>query len=72
MKRLFFGLPFLGAMAFSNTITIAQTDPGDPGMGGGGENSAGGVCCQSEDSCQHPKFGLVAESTWKSGISFCP
>jgi hypothetical protein len=42
MRKLFFGLAFLGAMAFSNTITIAQTDPGDPGMGG----EEKWVCCQ--------------------------
>jgi hypothetical protein len=35
MRKLFFGLAFLGAMAFSNTISIAQTDPGDPGLEGG-------------------------------------
>lgn len=39
MRKLFFGLAFLGAMAFSNTMTIAQSDPGMEG----GEKW---ICCQ--------------------------
>jgi hypothetical protein len=65
MKKLIFGLAFIGSITMFSTAIKAQ------GVGGGG-NSYGGVCCLSELDCEHPKYGLVAESTWTPDISFCP
>ena len=70
MRKLFFGLAFWGAMAFSNTITIAQTDPGDPGMGGG--ETRGKICCQQIGSFCQDRFGnAYADSIEKPG-PYCP
>jgi hypothetical protein len=66
MKKVFFGLAFLGSVLMFNQGAKAQSS--EPGEGG---NSSGGVCCQSEESCRHPKYGLVADATWIDGIKFC-
>ncbi|SFT68400.1 hypothetical protein SAMN04489724_1593 [Algoriphagus locisalis] len=69
MKKLLFGMAFMGAMMFSSFTSFGQAsvDP-DPGEG----NSYGGVCCATDDDCPHPRYGLTAESEWKEGISYCP
>ncbi|PZV83389.1 hypothetical protein CLV31_1062 [Algoriphagus aquaeductus] len=66
MKKVFFGLAFLGSVLMFNQGAKAQASlPGDDG------NSSGGVCCQSDESCRHPRYGNVAEATWIEGIKFC-
>nr|WP_139235852.1 hypothetical protein [Algoriphagus locisalis] len=69
MKKLLFGLAFMGAMMFSSVTLMAQEE--EVPCPEGSTNSYGGVCCQSEEDCDHPAFGTVYLSTWTRCVSGC-
>ncbi|WP_087941328.1 hypothetical protein [Algoriphagus faecimaris] len=58
MKKVLFGVAFLGAMAFSG-ITAQGQGSVDPGEG----NRYGGVCCLNlTETCPHPVYGWIFRS----------
>lgn len=69
MKKVLFGLAFIGAMAFSG-ITVNAQEEEEP-CPEGSTNNWGGVCCQSSLSCDHPYYGLTYSSTWTRCVETC-
>ncbi len=59
----------MGAMMCTGSSLQAQEE--EEPCPEGSTNSYGGVCCESEEDCDHPWGGLVAESTWTRCVSGC-
>lgn len=73
MRKFFFTMALLGSFGFHVNLGFSQESV-DPGAvpNKDSRNPYGGVCCASNSSCQHPVFGLIADSTWTPGVIFCP
>lgn len=70
MKKLLFGLAFLGAMAFSGITITAQEEVDSPCLEEF-DNSFHGVCCKSRLDCIHPLAGSVIRSKWVPCVITC-
>ena len=70
MKKVLFGLAFLGAMAFSGSILFAQgmAGPGD----GGGDLGEKWVCCKEADVFCTDIHGNARANSIKKAGRFCP
>jgi hypothetical protein len=68
MKKLFFGLAFLGSVLLINGNAKAQES--EPGEGGGGSGQK--ICCQLTGAFCQDKYGnAYADSIEKPG-PYCP
>lgn len=65
-------------MALLMNVKVSLTDPfvtisNDALAQSTSSNSYGGVCClMLYTNCPHPYAGLIADSTWRSGVAVCP
>ncbi len=69
MRKLFFGLAFFSAMAFSNTMTIAQTDP--PPLETGGDGGGNKICCLQIGAFCQDRFGNAYSDSIESPGPTC-
>lgn len=70
MKKVIFGIAFLGLMMLTGISVNAQEEE-EPCPPGFETTQWGGVCCESIATCRHPYAGLVAESTWIQCVETC-
>ncbi len=63
-------MAFLGSMMLTGISVNAQEEE-EPCPDGSTTTSWGGVCCASDESCDHPFYGLVADSTWTRCVATC-